>query len=71
MHSVTQKIVFIEGEDLEAVKKATLLEFLENLKEDDKVQCPLCSGDRNNILVWTSGLGICLIVKWLVIQAIT
>ena len=40
VHSVTQKIIFIEGEDLEAIKKATLLEFLEKLKEDEKVRCP-------------------------------
>ena len=51
MHSVTQKIIFIEGEDLEAIKKATLLEFLEQLKEDDKVLCPVYSGDLNNSLV--------------------
>ena len=43
VHSVTQKIIFIEGEDLEAIKKATLLEFLEKLKEDEKVRCRLYS----------------------------
>ena len=34
---MTQKIIFIDGEDLEAQKKATLLEFLENLEQDEKV----------------------------------
>ena len=63
VHSVTQKIIFIEGEDLEAIKKATLLEFLEQLKEDDKVLCPVYSGDLNNSPVCIQLMGICLIVK--------
>jgi hypothetical protein len=37
VHSVTQKVLFIDGEDSDLQKKAILLEFFENLKKGEKV----------------------------------
>jgi ATP-dependent RNA helicase DDX43 len=36
VHSVAQKIMFVDGENVEDQKKAMLLEFIENLQPGEK-----------------------------------